>query len=102
MSNTSARSRRDSQRLVQGTAHAIAVNKDFIDRGGEKDSTILSGDHIYQMDYGPLIQFHRENKARFTIATMPVLPSGFTFRYCCNRRQEPCLGISGETALPER
>ncbi|MGB3977090.1 MAG: sugar phosphate nucleotidyltransferase [bacterium] len=59
----------------KGTAHAIAVNKDFIDRGGEKDILILSGDHIYQMDYGPLIQFHRENKARFTIATMPVLPS---------------------------
>lgn len=58
----------------KGTAHAVAINKDFIDWGGEKEILILSGDHIYQMDYSPLIQFHRENKASLTIATMPVSP----------------------------
>ncbi len=56
----------------QGTAHAIAMNRDFIYRGDEKEILILSGDHIYHMDYRPMIQFHRKKKAVFTIATMTV------------------------------
>ncbi|MCD4653143.1 glucose-1-phosphate adenylyltransferase [bacterium] len=55
-----------------GTAHAIATNSDFIQRGPENEILILSGDHIYHMDYREMIQFHREKKAHFTIATMPV------------------------------
>jgi glucose-1-phosphate adenylyltransferase len=58
----------------KGTAHAVAINKDFIYQGNEKDVLILSGDHIYHMDYRPLIQFHRKKKASFTIATMKVPP----------------------------
>ncbi|MBN1296321.1 glucose-1-phosphate adenylyltransferase [bacterium] len=56
----------------QGTGHAIAVNSDFISRGSEKEILILSGDHIYFMDYRKMIAFHRQKKAHFTIATMPV------------------------------
>lgn len=55
-----------------GTAHAISVNADFARRGFEKEMMILSGDHIYHMDYRRMIQFHREKEADFTIATMPV------------------------------
>ncbi|MBN1879385.1 glucose-1-phosphate adenylyltransferase [bacterium] len=58
----------------QGTAHAIAMNSDFVYQGNEKEILILSGDHIYHMDYRPMIQFHRDKKAIFTIATMPVAP----------------------------
>ena len=58
----------------QGTAHAIAMNRDFIYRGDEKEILILSGDHIYHMDYRPMIHFHRQKRAAFTIATMPVPP----------------------------
>ncbi len=56
----------------KGTAHAVLKNKDFIYKGNEDDILILSGDHIYQMDYRPMIQFHRKKKSVFTIATMPV------------------------------
>jgi len=55
-----------------GTAHAIAVNSDFIQRGSEKEILILSGDHIYHMDYRKMLQFHREKQSNFTIATMPI------------------------------
>lgn len=55
-----------------GTAHAIAMNNDFVKQGREKEILILSGDHIYHMDYRGMIDFHRRNHADFTIATMPV------------------------------
>jgi len=56
----------------QGTAHAIAMNAEFARNGDEKEMMILSGDHIYHMDYREMIRFHREKEADFTIATMPV------------------------------
>jgi glucose-1-phosphate adenylyltransferase len=56
----------------KGTAHAILMNKDFVYQGDEKDVLILSGDHIYHMDYRPMIQFHQQRKSVFTIATMSV------------------------------
>ncbi|MBN1551054.1 glucose-1-phosphate adenylyltransferase [bacterium] len=59
----------------QGTAHAIYQNLDFILRGNEKEVMILSGDHIYHMDYRQMIEFHREKNADFTIATIPVSPT---------------------------
>lgn len=34
---------------------------------------ILSGDHIYKMDYELMLEFHKKNKAAVTIAVMPVL-----------------------------
>ncbi|HPQ39190.1 MAG TPA: sugar phosphate nucleotidyltransferase, partial [bacterium] len=55
-----------------GTAHAIAMNEDFIRQGREKEMLILSGDHIYHMDYRGMIDFHRRKQADFTVATMPV------------------------------
>ena len=55
-----------------GTADAIYQNLDFLDRYDPEYVLILSGDHIYKMDYEVMLDFHKENNADVTIATMPV------------------------------
>lgn len=57
-----------------GTADAVLKNLEFIDRRSPKYVLILSGDHIYKMDYRKMIEAHKENNARLTIATQPVPP----------------------------
>jgi glucose-1-phosphate adenylyltransferase len=57
-----------------GTADAIQQNFSFIKRDKPDLILILSGDHIYTMDYGAMIQFHLENKADVTLATLEVPP----------------------------
>ena len=55
-----------------GTADAIYQNIRFIERFSPEYIVVLSGDHIYKMDYDAMIRFHRENEADATIAVMPV------------------------------
>jgi len=55
-----------------GTANAIFQNLDYIDSYNPDYVLILSGDHIYKMDYEVMLDFHKANKADVTIATMPV------------------------------
>ena len=55
-----------------GTADAIYQNIRFIDRFDPEYVVILSGDHIYKMDYSKMIRFHCDNDADATIAVMPV------------------------------
>jgi glucose-1-phosphate adenylyltransferase len=56
----------------QGTADAVRQQiHRLLSRGGE-DVLILSGDHLYRMDYGRFIRFHRENRADVTLAVIPV------------------------------
>lgn len=55
-----------------GTADAVAQNLSFVRRGQPEYVLVLSGDHIYQMDYDLLIQFHREKGADVTICTIRV------------------------------
>jgi glucose-1-phosphate adenylyltransferase len=56
----------------KGTADAVYQNMNLI--VGEKTSEvlILSGDHIYKMDYTPMFDFHRENRADATLAVTPM------------------------------
>ncbi len=56
----------------QGTADAIHQNLDFIRRPRPQDALILSGDHIYKMNYDNLLRFHREYQADCTIAVRHV------------------------------
>ncbi|MGI6051249.1 MAG: glucose-1-phosphate adenylyltransferase [Bilifractor sp.] len=58
--------------VFRGTADAISQNIDFIDTYDPEYILILSGDHIYKMDYSKMLAFHKENKAEATIAVMPV------------------------------
>ena len=55
-----------------GTANAIYQNIDYIDTYNPEYVLILSGDHIYKMDYEVMLDFHKANKADITIACMPV------------------------------
>lgn len=55
-----------------GTADAILQNLNFIKRKNPKYTLILSGDHIYKMDYRKMIKFHEENGSTCTIAVQPV------------------------------
>lgn len=55
-----------------GTANAIYQNIDYIESFNPEYVLILSGDHIYKMDYEAMLDFHKENNAEVTIAVMPV------------------------------
>lgn len=56
----------------RGTADAIWQNFDFMRQMEPERVLILSGDHIYRMDYGRMLQKHMESSADLTIAVMPV------------------------------
>lgn len=55
-----------------GTANAIYQNIDYMQQFNPDYVLILSGDHIYKMDYEVMLDFHKENNAEATIAVMPV------------------------------
>lgn len=55
-----------------GTANAIYQNLDYIESYHPDYVLILSGDHIYKMDYEVMLSAHKANKADVTIAAMPV------------------------------
>lgn len=55
-----------------GTANAIYQNIDYMDSFNPEYVLILSGDHIYKMDYEVMLNFHKENGADVTLAVMPV------------------------------
>ncbi len=55
-----------------GTADAIYQNLGFLRENGAELALILSGDHIYKMDYRPMIDYHIATNADLTIAVMPV------------------------------
>ena len=56
----------------KGTANAIYQNIDFIQRFDPDYVVILSGDHIYKMDYSAMVTYHEENGAACTIAVREV------------------------------
>ncbi len=56
----------------KGTADAVRQNMDFITQRPSREVLILSGDHVYYMDYRALIAYHREKKAHLTVAMMYV------------------------------
>lgn len=56
----------------KNTANAIYQNINFIDRYNPEYVAVLSGDHIYKMDYDKMLQFHKDNNAVCTIAVMKV------------------------------
>lgn len=56
----------------KGTANAIYQNVDFIDRFNPKYVLVLSGDHIYKMDYNDMLESHKKNNATCTIAVIKV------------------------------
>ncbi len=62
----------NSKSWYEGTANAIFQNIRFIERYNPTNVLVLSGDHIYKMDYRKLLTFHEEQEADCTIAVMHV------------------------------
>ena len=62
----------DGAGWYKGTANAIYQNIQFIERYDPKYVLILSGDHIYKMDYAKMIEYHKETGADCTISVMEV------------------------------
>ena len=62
----------ENSQWYTGTANAIFQNMDYMESYNPDYVLILSGDHIYKMDYEVMLDFHKANKADVTIATMPV------------------------------
>ncbi|NME84309.1 glucose-1-phosphate adenylyltransferase [Clostridium sp. SM-530-WT-3G] len=56
----------------KGTANAIYQNIEFVDRYDPEYILVLSGDHIYKMDYTKMLDFHKERNAEATIAVIEV------------------------------
>ena len=56
----------------KGTANAIYQNINFIEKYDPEYVVILSGDHIYKMDYAKMVDFHKKNNADCTIAVLEV------------------------------
>lgn len=63
-----------------GTADAVFQNLSFIRRYMPRRVLILSGDHIYRMDYRKMVEYHESQKAALTLAAMPV-PAEETHRF---------------------
>lgn len=62
----------ESTDWYQGTADAIRRQLRRLLSRNPEDVLILAGDHLYRMDYGEFIQFHRDSRADVTIAVLPV------------------------------
>ncbi len=61
-----------SSEWYTGTANAIYQNLEYMEYYNPEYVLILSGDHIYKMDYEIMLEFHKANNADITIATIPV------------------------------
>jgi glucose-1-phosphate adenylyltransferase len=71
---------REASDWYKGTADAVYQNTDFLKLYDHDVVLILSGDHIYHMDYQAVIDFHLENNADLTVAFTPM-PSYGTHRF---------------------
>ena len=58
--------------VYRGTANAISQNIDFIDKYSPEYLLVLSGDHIYKMNYDKMLDYHKEMNADATIAVIEV------------------------------
>jgi glucose-1-phosphate adenylyltransferase len=65
-------SQRTGDEWYLGTADAVFQNLDIIRTHQPAFVLILSGDHVYKMDYGPLIAFHADNEADMTVCCIEV------------------------------
>ena len=62
----------EGNRWFEGTSHAIYQNIDYIDTINPEYVLILSGDHIYKMDYDEMLESHKDHNASLTVAVLDV------------------------------
>jgi glucose-1-phosphate adenylyltransferase len=68
----------------RGTADAVRYNLHEVDQVGADTVLILGGDHVYKMDYRPMIAAHLRTRADLTIAVLPVPPDEATRMGMCD------------------
>lgn len=65
---------RNTSGWQRGTADAVRRNMDFVEEQRIDSVLILAGDHIYKMDYRPMLRFHQQTQAAVTVAVRRVSP----------------------------
>lgn len=78
---------RETRDFYRGTADAVYQNMYTIQREGARDVVIVSGDHVYAMDYRPFLAYHHETDADLTIGAFPV-PRSEAHRFGILRARE--------------
>jgi glucose-1-phosphate adenylyltransferase len=63
---------RIDEHWYRGTADAVYQNIYAIEKADPQHVVILAGDHVYKMNYRPMIEFHKESHADVTVAALPV------------------------------
>jgi glucose-1-phosphate adenylyltransferase len=61
-----------TSRWYRGTADSIYQNLNLLEQERPREVLILSGDHVYKMDYREMLEFHRSRNADMTVAAVPV------------------------------
>jgi glucose-1-phosphate adenylyltransferase len=72
--------KRVSEHWYQGTADAVYQNLYSIVQENPQHVIVLSGDHVYKMDYAKMLRFHKERRAAVTLATIEI-PIHETYRF---------------------
>lgn len=87
----------------QGTADAIRQNVGFVRKGITKYVLVLSGDHVYKMDYGLLEVFHGDRNARLTVACirMPAEEAAGSFGVMEVNEEGRIVGFEEKPLLPK-
>jgi len=92
---------RISDQWYQGTADAVYQNIYTIEKEHPETVLILSGDHIYKMDYSNMILFHKENEADITVACMEVpLNEGKRFGIVKTNEENRIIGFHEKPSEP--
>ena len=92
--------KRVGEHWYQGTADAVYQNLYSIMREDPRHLIVLSGDHVYKMDYSRMLRFHEERRAAVTLATIEVpMTESFRFGIVAVNEQERVTGFQEK---PER
>ncbi len=95
-------SQRTGEEWYSGTADAIYQNLDIIRTHKPEYVLVLSGDHIYKMDYGPMLAFHAANNADMTVSCLevPVAEAAGAFGVMTVNEESRVLGFDEKPANP--
>jgi len=84
-----------------GTADAVYQNLYSIQRESPRHVIVLSGDHVYKMDYAKMLRFHRERGASATLATIEVpVPESSRFGIIEVNEREQVIGFEEKPGIP--
>jgi glucose-1-phosphate adenylyltransferase len=93
--------KRVGEHWYQGTADAVYQNLYSITREGPRYVVVLSGDHVYKMDYSRMLRFHQERGAAATLATIEVsLPDAQRFGVIAVDENDRVTGFQEKPKAP--